>query len=160
MSTNWWIDGNALFTRHRSGGAIALKGFEFQKAYAQLRLVWLLTGKNGIVEVRYEGAQDIDFRYGDGSQQFVQAKDYAMGNLTLSTVYEVLAGFARDLIYAKDQGCPNSSLLRFTLVSTTPPVDDKSLEIYRGVFLKNTCLRDFDADRKQFSIWIRRKVHF
>jgi hypothetical protein len=136
MSTNWWIDGNALFTRHRSGGAIALKGFEFQKAYARLRLVWLLTGKNGIVEVRYEGAQDIDVRYGDGSQQFVQAKDYAMGNLTLSAVYDVLAGFARDLIYAKDQGCQNSSLLRFTLVSTTPPVDDKSLELYRGVFFK------------------------
>ncbi|POD55954.1 hypothetical protein BKM15_00730 [Pseudomonas syringae pv. syringae] len=134
MITKWLVDGQALFTRTRSGGANALKGFEFQKAYAQLRLVWLLTGKNGVVEVRYEGAQDIDIRYGNGEQEFVQAKDYAWGKLTKAAIYDALAGFTRDLIHARKQGSPEEKFLRFTLTSTTPPIDKKSLELYRNVY--------------------------
>ena len=113
MVSGW----TALFTRTRSGGANALKGFEFQKAYAQLRLVWLLTGKNGVVEVRYEGAQDIDIRYGNGEQQFVQEKDYAWGKLTRAAIYDALAGFTRDLTHARKQGTPEKKFLRFTLIS-------------------------------------------
>lgn len=73
MRTDWWVDGKDLEDRPRMGGVIAINGFEFQKAYALLRLAWLPTCRRGLVEVRYEGAQDVDFRDSSG-QHFVQAK--------------------------------------------------------------------------------------
>jgi len=127
------VAGLLLFTP-RSGGANALKGFAFQEAYSRLRLVWLLTCKCGVVEVRYEGAQDVDIRMGDGSQRFVQAKDYAWGSL--STLYDALAGFTRDLICAKTNGGTADELPKFCIVSTTPPVEPAAMELHRGVYLK------------------------
>ena len=136
VSTSWWVDGTDLYDRPRSGGANALKGFAFQEAYSRLRLVWLLTCKNGVVEVRYEGAQDVDIRMSDGSQRFVQAKDYAWGSLSLSTLYDALAGFTRDLICAKANGGTADNLPTFCIVSTSPPVEASAMELFRGVYLK------------------------
>ncbi|WP_338495686.1 hypothetical protein V5F23_16795 [Pseudomonas sp. WP18] len=65
--------------------------------------------------MRYEGAQDIDIRYGNVEQQFVQAKDHAWGKLTRAAIYDALAGFTRDLIHARKQGTPEEKFLRFTL---------------------------------------------
>lgn len=135
-STAWWVDGADLFDRPRSGGANALKGFAFQEAYSRLRLAWLLTCKHGVVEVRYEGAQDVDIRMGDGSQRFVQAKDYAWGSLSLATLYDALAGFTRDLICARANGSTDNELPRFCIVSTSPPVEPAAMELFRGVYLK------------------------
>lgn len=134
MGTSWWVDGEDLKDRPRMGGVHAIKGFDFQKAYALLRLTWLPTHQRGLVELRYEGAQDIDLRFGDSKQIFVQAKDYQVGGVTLSVLHDVLAGFARDVISAKARDCRDEELPHFQLVSTSGPVESKAFELLRGVF--------------------------
>lgn len=131
----WWVDGPDLKEPTRSGGSNALKGFDFQKAYALLRTVWLLSSRGGLVEVRYEGAQDVDLRHGDEIQLYVQAKDYQWGGLTLQIIYDALAGFTRDVISAKKNGCSDQALPKFHLLTTTVPIDQNSLQLYRGVSL-------------------------
>jgi hypothetical protein len=133
MNTLWCIDGGDLDDRTRSGGANALKGFDFQKSFALLRLVWLLTSKHGATEVRYEGAQDIDVRFGDGHQQLVQAKHYVLGNLKLGAIYDAIAGFTRDVICVRNRDGAAAALPRFTLLTTSPPVEAAALQLYRRV---------------------------
>lgn len=134
MRTDWWVDGKDLEDRPRMGGVIAINGFEFQKAYALLRLAWLPTCRRGLVEVRYEGAQDVDFRDSSG-QHFVQAKAHDDGGLTLAVLYDAIAGFARDVITARKLNCSDDALPYFRLVTTGMPVQPEPLELYRKVFL-------------------------
>lgn len=133
MTVEWWVDEDDLKTRTRTGGVNAINGFEFQKAYARLRVAWMLLGRHGIVEVRYEGAQDVDIRFGDGRQQFVQAKHYS-ADLSVDDLHEVMAGFSRDVISAKARGCSDASLPLFRLVSTRTPSQPDGLEVFRGVW--------------------------
>lgn len=135
MGTRWWVDEEDLKDRPRMGGVHAIKGFDFQKAYALLRLTWLPTHQRGLVELRYEGAQDVDLRFGDGNQIFTQAKDYKVGGITLGVLHDVLAGFARDIISAKARGCSDEDLPHFRLVSTCAPVEPEAFELLRGVHL-------------------------
>lgn len=135
MGSSWWVDGDELNERPRSGGAVAIEGFEFQKAYALLRLVWLPTCRDGLVEVRYEGAQDIDLRHGDGRQQFVQAKSQGDGGLSLNGLYDVVAGFGRDIISARCRKCSDEELPSFRLISNGAPTEPDAFELYRKVFL-------------------------
>ncbi len=132
MRVEWWVGEDDLKTRTRTGGVNAINGFEFQKAYARLRVAWMLLGRHGIVEVRYEGAQDVDIRFGDGRQQFVQAKHYS-ADLSVDDLHEVMAGFARDVISAKARGCSDASLPLFRLVSTRTPSQPEGLEVFRKI---------------------------
>lgn len=134
MRTDWWVEGKDLEDRPRMGGAIAINGFEFQKTYALLRLAWLLTCRGGLVEVRYEGAQDVDLRDSKG-QHFVQAKAHDDGGITLSVLYDAIAGFARDVVTARKLKCSDDELPSFRLVTTGIPVQSEPLELYRKVFL-------------------------
>ncbi|MDR8071035.1 P-loop NTPase [Burkholderia cenocepacia] len=126
--------GKDLDDRTRSGGANAEKGFNFQKAYALVRLTWLPTGERGLVELRYEGAQDVDLRFGDGQEVFVQAKDYQSGGVTLDVLYDIIAGFARDIITIRASGNRAGKLPNFRVVCTSAPDKEKALELVRGVY--------------------------
>jgi hypothetical protein len=163
MGTNWWVEGDDLKDRPRMGGVHAIKGFDFQKAYALLRLTWLLTHQRGLIELRYEGAQDVDLRFGNGKQIFAQAKDYQTGGVTLGVLHDVLAGFARDVISAKARGCSDEELPHFRLVSTSGPVEPKAFELLRGVFhpehatdiaalIKTEYRKSFDDGKVQASV--------
>ncbi len=135
MNTAWSIDGEDLNTKPRTGGVTAEKGFNFQKAYALVRLTWLPTGERGLVELRYEGAQDIDLRFEDGLEVLIQAKDYKPGNFTYSTLKDVIAGFTRDLITAANRGRKGADAPRFRLVCTSAPHDEISFEILRSAYI-------------------------
>lgn len=134
MKSSWSIDGEDLNDRPRMGGVHALAGFAFQEAYALLRLTWLLTQHRGLVELRYEGAQDVDLRYGDRREVLTQAKDYEPENLTSGVLHDVLAGFTRDLISASARAEQTFPLPKFRLVCTNPPDEPKALELFRGVW--------------------------
>ena len=97
---SWAVDGNALKTRPRQGGRVALKGFEFQASHAVHYITQLLTINNGLVQVRYEGAQDVDLMFGDGRQLYVQYKDSRETAYTFDSVLKILHGFMRDTIDA------------------------------------------------------------
>ena len=132
MREPWAVDGNDLNTRSRSGGAIAEKGFTFQRAYAVVRLTWLTMGQQGLVNVRYEGSQDVDLRFGSGSERFVQAKDYAQGNLTYAVLRDVLVSFARDVITAKARGRLTDDRPTFEVVATSVPEEAKAIQLLKG----------------------------
>ncbi|MBY4865153.1 DUF4297 domain-containing protein [Burkholderia anthina] len=134
MKAGWSVGGKDLDDRTRSGGANAEKGFNFQKAYALVRLTWLPTGERGLVELRYEGAQDVDLRFGDGQEVFVQAKDYQSGGFTLDVLYDIIAGFARDIITIRASGNHAGKLPNFRVVCTSAPDKEKALELVRGVY--------------------------
>src|ERR1700743_2733563 len=104
MTLSWSVDGGDLKDRPRMGGIHAEKGFAFQKAFALVRLTWLPMSQQGLVELRYEGAQDVDMHFGKAGEVFVQAKDYREGGVTLEVLQDVIAGFARDVISAKASG--------------------------------------------------------
>lgn len=127
---NWLVDGAALHDKPRQGGAHALKGFSFQAGIALVRLTWLLTCRHGIVRLRYDGAQDIDLKFADGEEVYIQAKNYGQGNFTLQHFHKTLAGFARDVISAKqtDSKAPAPS---FHLMLTAIPTQDSAMELIR-----------------------------
>lgn len=136
MSFEWSVDGEDLNTKPRTGGVIAEKGFTFQKAYALVRLTWLPTGERGLVELRYEGAQDVDLRFANGREVLTQAKDYKPGSLSYAVLKDVIAGFARDLITATARGRTGANLPCFRLVCTSAPYEQNSFEILRRVYIQ------------------------
>lgn len=127
---NWLVDGAALNDKPRQGGTHALKGFSFQAGIALVRLTWLLTCRHGVVCLRYDGAQDIDLKFADGKELYIQAKNYGQGNFTLQHLYKSLAGFARDVISAKQAGSTSPSP-SFHLMLTSIPTQDSALELIR-----------------------------
>lgn len=72
LPKNWLVHGPALETRRRRSGADAQRGFDYQRAFAVWKIAQLLNDANGIVGVRYEGAQDVDLLMADGRVVFVQ----------------------------------------------------------------------------------------
>lgn len=134
-SINWLVDGDALQDKPRQGGTHALKGFTFQAGIALVRLTWLLTCRNGLVRVRYDGAQDIDLRYADDTEVYIQAKNYGQGNFDLQDFYKSLGGFARDVISAKkdDRTVPSP---QFHLMLTSIPTQDSAIEFIRRSGIK------------------------
>jgi hypothetical protein len=127
---NWLVDGSALNDKPRQGGTHALKGFTFQAGIALVRLTWLLTCRNGIVCLRYDGAQDIDVRFANGQEVYIQAKNYKQGNFNLQHLYKALAGFARDVISAK-KADDDTGALSFHLMLTEIPTQDSAMELIR-----------------------------
>ncbi len=121
MNEAWLIRGPKLKTRARNGGVWAETGFELQRAYAALKAVELATCEDGLVALRYEGAQDVDLRYADGRQVHVQLKSRSSGRLDWSLLKPVLLSFLNDWLDAAEQsdGVPP---LSFQLVTTAPPI--------------------------------------
>ncbi|WP_147436398.1 ATP-binding protein [Acidovorax sp. 106] len=134
---NWSIDGADLETKPRKGGSTAEKGFTFQKAYALVRLTWLPTGERGLVELRYEGAQDVDLKFKDGGEVLVQAKDLKPGTLGFGKLKEIVAGFARDLITAVARGRQDPDVPKFRLVCTSSPYEESSYQVLRRVYVED-----------------------
>ena len=133
MASSWSVDGDDLKDRPRMGGVHAEKGFAFQKAFALVRLTWLPMGLQGLVELRYEGAQDVDLHFGKAGEVFVQAKDYREGGVTLEVLRDVIAGFARDVISAKAGGRDEHGRPDFRLVCTSIPTTPQALDLLRRV---------------------------
>ncbi|NSY46548.1 ATP-binding protein [Agrobacterium tumefaciens] len=135
---DWLIRGKALLTTARKAGATTARTFDFQKAFALLKLVDLLTAQNQLVRVRYEGAQDTDLFFGDGRQAHIQVKDYRAVPLTWTDIRSVLAGFVQDDLDARNNnvGRDVSGILRFELVGVGQIVDGKIFEIARGTHLR------------------------
>jgi hypothetical protein len=108
----WSIPFIKLTGPRRTGGLTSLSGFDFQAAYACLHLTHLLDFNQGLVAVRYEGAQDVDLRYADGRERYVQLKNEPDAHYTLSELRPVLQSFAADLLEAG-----RVPTLTFTLVA-------------------------------------------
>ncbi|UVM05088.1 hypothetical protein [Pseudomonas laurylsulfatiphila] len=137
MSSAWSVDGEDLKTKPRTGGAIAEKGFAFQKAYALVRLTWLPAGERGLVELRYEGAQDVDLRFSEGREVLTQAKDHQPGSFSYAKLKDVIAGFTRDLITATVRGRTEENFPKFRLVCTSAPYEESSFQILRRVYMQD-----------------------
>ncbi|OEC56770.1 ATP-binding protein [Pseudomonas sp. AP42] len=137
MGSAWSVDGNDLNTQPRTGGAIAEKGFSFQKAYALVRLTWLLTGERELVELRYEGAQDVDLRFAGNRELLIQAKDHQQGSFSYSKLKDVIAGFARDMITVTAREGVGANFPGFRLVCTSAPYEESAFQILRRVFIQN-----------------------
>ncbi|OOO15772.1 ATP-binding protein [Agrobacterium pusense] len=93
---DWYVRAEHLNEPSRQGGDVAERGFEFQRSYAVLKLVEMLIGEGGLCSVRYEGAQDVDLMLGDGTQSYVQIKDFRKTDLDWPRMKKILAGFVRD----------------------------------------------------------------
>jgi hypothetical protein len=147
----WVVDGADLRTRSRRGGRVALNGYEFQAAHAVHFITQLLTCEGGLVQVRYEGAQDIDLMFGDGRQLFIQYKETAGTEYTFDVMQDILRGFVCDAIDACGKPADVSRLsdlnLEFMLVSTGVFVDSEVMRIVR----KTTTKKMADKLAKGFS---------
>ncbi|BEP53020.1 hypothetical protein GmRootV118_02640 [Variovorax sp. V118] len=136
---SWAVDGNSLRTRARRGGRVALKGFEYQASHAVHFVAQLLLCEEGLVQVRYEGAQDVDTMYGDGRQVFIQYKDTPEREYDFEGVREILHGFMCDAIDACGQPADVSRLknlqLKFLLVSSGVVTGIEMLRLIRGSYI-------------------------
>jgi hypothetical protein len=122
LKQQWLVAGDDLRTRQRRGGRVALKGFDFQAAHAVNLLSQLLIFEQGLVQVRYEGAQDVDLMFGDGRQVFMQLKDTPQERYSIKSIREILHGFMKDAIDACGNPADLDRLsqlkLEFVLVTT------------------------------------------
>lgn len=138
---SWVVDGKSLRTRARQGGRVALKGFEYQASHAVHFVARLLLCEDGLVQVRYEGAQDIDTMYGDGRQVFIQCKDTPAKEYDFEGVRDILHGFMRDAIDAcgepPDVSRLKSLKLEFLLVSSGVVTGIEMLRLIRGSYSQN-----------------------
>jgi energy-coupling factor transporter ATP-binding protein EcfA2 len=136
---SWLVDGPQLRTRSRQGGKNAIKGFEFQAIHAVNALVQLLTFAKGLIQVRYEGAQDVDLMFGDGTQLFIQYKESEFAEYSFDVLKDVLSGFVRDTIDACGDP-PDATRLKdlklsFLLVATGIFIGDDVASVVRGTNL-------------------------
>lgn len=129
----WLIWGYALHSRRRSGGMHAIAGFDYQRAYAILKIAEMLREGSDIAAVRYEGAQDVDVLFNDGRVEFVQLKSDADETYGPGRLGEIITGFALDLNDSADpmrtsfrlvvRAWPGSAALQ-RLASKEPTKDD------------------------------------
>jgi hypothetical protein len=105
------------------GGQVALAGFEYQRAFAALRLVSMLTGqtvKGTATEIpvwlRYEWAEDIDELGADGKVTLWQCK-IGPGWTAPAALAEVLTGFAPKWLWTPPA---ERRRLQFRLVTSDP----------------------------------------
>ncbi|MBD8564152.1 hypothetical protein IFU01_07740 [Oxalobacteraceae sp. CFBP 8763] len=137
----WSVDGLDMNNKTRQGGAHSLKGFSFQAAVALLRMVWLLTARNGVVKIRYDGAQDIDVEYANDKEVYIQAKDYGRGNFKLNHLHGVIAGFCRDIISSVKKVPKRKFQPTFQLILTDIPTQDEVIRVMRRSYLKADSLK-------------------
>lgn len=147
---SWAVDGKSLRTRARQGGPNALKGFEYQASHALHFVTRLLFCEAGLIQVRYEGAQDIDTMYGDGRQVFIQYKDTPEKEYDFDGVRSILHGFMCDAIDACGNPPDVSRLanlqLSFLLVSSGVVTGTDMLRLIRGTCtpsLATNLVKDF-----------------
>ena len=148
---SWAVEGVSLRTRSRRGGRVALKGFEYQASHALYILARLLFCEDGLVQVRYEGAQDIDTMYDDGRQVYIQYKDTPETEYDFAAVREILHGFMCDAIDACGTP-PNAKHLRglhlkFLLVSSGVIKGTEMFRLIRGSYaplLAKELVTDFE----------------
>ncbi len=156
---SWVVDGKSLRTRARQGGRVALKGFEYQASHAVHFVARLLLCDDGLVQVRYEGAQDIDTMYGDGRQVFIQYKDTPAKEYDFEGIRDILHGFMRDAIDACGEP-PDASLLenlklKFLLVSSGVVTGTEMLRLIRGSYserLAKQLVKDFTYPENPVSL--------
>ncbi|TCG08601.1 hypothetical protein BZM27_11055 [Paraburkholderia steynii] len=136
----WFVDGADMRTRSRQGGRTALNGYEYQAAHAVHFITQLLTCEGGLVQVRYEGAQDIDVMFGDGRQVYIQYKETSGREYSFEDLREILHGFMRDVIDAcghpPDLDRLATLKLEFLLVSTGVFVGTEMMRLIRGSYTK------------------------
>ncbi|QQD55372.1 ATP-binding protein [Pseudomonas fluorescens BBc6R8] len=135
---SWFVEGTSLRTRTRQGGRVALKGFEYQASHALHFIVQLLFCEDGLVQVRYEGAQDVDTMYGDGKQVFIQYKDTPEKEYNFESVRDILHGFMCDAIDACGSPPDVNNLekiqLKFVLVASGVLTGQEMLRLIRGSY--------------------------
>lgn len=108
--------------RATRAGRVALAGFEYQRAFAILRLTALVTRRavRGAVEIptwlRYEWAEDLDEVTADGASILWQCK-HGAGWGQPAKLVDVLLGFAPKWLWSPEAARPN---LRFRLVTSDP----------------------------------------
>jgi hypothetical protein len=148
---SWAVEGKFLRTRARQGGRVALKGFEYQASHALHLIARLLFCEAGLVQVRYEGAQDIDTMYGDGRQVFIQYKDTPEKEYDFEGVRSILHGFMCDAIDScgepPDVRHLESMQLKFLLVSSGVVTGTEMLRLIRGSYsqiLAAELVKDFE----------------
>jgi Cap4-like dsDNA endonuclease family protein len=124
----WSIPSDRLTGPRRTGGPTSLFGFDFQAAYACLHLTKLLNSNQRLVAIRYEGAQDVDLRYADGRERYVQLKNEPDAHYSLSKLRSALQGFAADLLEAG-----KARTLTFTLVARSNHIDAAVMRLRDGV---------------------------
>lgn len=142
LQQQWLVEGNDLRTRQRRGGRTALKGFDFQAAHAVNLISQLLVFERGLVQVRYEGAQDIDLMFGDGRQVFMQLKDSPQDKYSITSLRKILHGFMKDAIDACGNPADLNRLsqlkLEFVLVVTGTISGIDPLRILNGTSTAST----------------------
>lgn len=132
MSVDWAVSGRALETPDRAGGMNAEKGFLFQRSYAAWLLTGLLTGADGIVALRYEGAQDVDLRLLDGTKIYAQVKGYELAELDWTSARGILSRFVADLQAARAAiGAEPIARLSFRLVAAASVGSNDVLDLFR-----------------------------
>jgi hypothetical protein len=124
----WSIPSGRLTGPRRTGGPTSLGGFDFQAAYASLYLTNLVDVNQGLIGIRYEGAQDVDLRYADGRERYLQLKNEPDAHYTLRKLRLVLQGFAADLLEAG-----KAQTLTFTLVARSNHIDAAVMRLRDGV---------------------------
>ncbi|WP_395490689.1 AAA family ATPase [Cedecea davisae] len=154
----WVVDGDDLKTKHRQGGMIALKGFGYQEAHALNYVIKLLTCDDGLVQLRYEGAQDVDIMFGDGKQLYIQYKETAGTEYTFTEMRDILHGFMRDTIDACGHPANTKHLdtlqLSFLFVSTGVFVGPEMMKLIRNTStntLANTLSKGFTYEKNPLS---------
>ena len=154
----WVVDGDDLKTKHRQGGMIALKGFGYQEAHALNYVVKLLTCDDGLVQLRYEGAQDVDIMFGNGKQLYIQYKETVGKEYTFIEMRDILHGFMRDTIDACGHPANTQYLdtlqLNFLFVSTGVFVGPEMMKLIRNTStntLANTLANGFTYEKNPLS---------
>lgn len=154
MQKQWLVTGDDLRTRQRRGGRVALKGFDFQAAYAVNLISQLLIFEHGLVQVRYEGAQDIDLMFGDGRQVFMQIKDTPQDKYSIKSIREILHGFMKDTIDACGNPADLHRLsqlkLEFVLVTTGTISGPDAVKILNHTYttsISKLIVKKFSYDR-------------
>lgn len=138
----WAVQGDALQSRRRRGGRVALDGFRFQKLYALSRVTDMLDAGNRIAAVRWEGSQDVDVLFLGGREVYTQVKNEAGAKLTLESLGDVLTSFALDLNES------DNSELRFLFVANAGTLEEAVKRLQNKV--------PIDGDRQRIAGLLRR----
>ncbi|RYH00324.1 MAG: ATP-binding protein [Alphaproteobacteria bacterium] len=143
----WFLRDDQLLKRSRVSGAIAERGFEYQRSFALYKMVELLTGHGGLVEMRYECAQDVDLMFGGGSQTYIQIKDFRKTPLSWSVMKNILAGFVRDEFDARTlNGVERVTTgLSYQLAGVGLISDERTFQILRNTYVSNNATEIVDT---------------
>lgn len=111
-----------------------------------MRVADMLDPDLGIVAVRWEGSQDVDFKIEDGREVYAQVKNEQGKKLTLTGLGDVLTSFALDLLDSGNQP------LRFLYVANAGTLDRAAQR------LRNRA--SSEKDRKAVAALLRKENEF